>query len=388
YNLKAVVQETGVKPDTLRAWERRYGLPEPDRTPGGHRLYSQRDIDTLRWLLARQQEGLSISRAVELWRTLEAEGQDPLVVMALEPSRPEPVIVGQEIDQVRRQWMDACLAFDEQKAEAILGQAFALFPTEVVCVEILQRGIHDLGEGWYKGQVTVQQEHFASALAMRRLEALIAIMPPATRSGRVLVAAAPEEVHIFSQTMLHLLLRRRGWDVRSLGGNVPAERMEESLTHVQPDLVILTAQQLFTAASLTSLAARVQEMGVAVAYGGRIFTIHPELRARIPGHYLGDALLDAVNQVEHLLPNPPLATPSTTPDDAHRAALAHFRERMPAIYAALTTSMQDTPVPSTHMTVAATHMLRDVAAALELGDLGLLAPEIEWIEGLLVHHHI
>ena len=54
FNLKAVVNETGLKPDTLRAWERRYGLPKPHRTPGGHRLYSQRDIDMLKWLISRQ----------------------------------------------------------------------------------------------------------------------------------------------------------------------------------------------------------------------------------------------------------------------------------------------------------------------------------------------
>ncbi|MCA9937221.1 MAG: MerR family DNA-binding transcriptional regulator, partial [Anaerolineales bacterium] len=39
--MKVVVQETGLKPDTLRAWERRYGVPSPERTAGGHRLYSQ-----------------------------------------------------------------------------------------------------------------------------------------------------------------------------------------------------------------------------------------------------------------------------------------------------------------------------------------------------------
>ena len=38
FNLKAVVQQTGLKPDTLRAWERRYGLPTPQRSSGGHRL--------------------------------------------------------------------------------------------------------------------------------------------------------------------------------------------------------------------------------------------------------------------------------------------------------------------------------------------------------------
>ena len=47
YNLKVVLKETGIAADTLRAWERRYGLPMPQRSAGGHRLYSQRDIETI-----------------------------------------------------------------------------------------------------------------------------------------------------------------------------------------------------------------------------------------------------------------------------------------------------------------------------------------------------
>ncbi len=74
FNLKAVVRETGLKPDTLRAWERRYGLPEPDRTEGGHRLYSQEDIEILKWLIGRQDEGMSISRAVDQGVERESDG--------------------------------------------------------------------------------------------------------------------------------------------------------------------------------------------------------------------------------------------------------------------------------------------------------------------------
>ena len=75
FNMKVVVQETGLTPDTLRAWERRYGMPRPERTEGGHRLYSQYEIDMLKWLIVRQEEGLSISNAVDLWRRLEAEAR-------------------------------------------------------------------------------------------------------------------------------------------------------------------------------------------------------------------------------------------------------------------------------------------------------------------------
>ena len=78
YNLKAVVQETGLKADTLRAWERRYGVPAPQRTESGHRLYSEYDIEVLKWLIVRQEEGMSISRAIELLSRLEEEGKNPL----------------------------------------------------------------------------------------------------------------------------------------------------------------------------------------------------------------------------------------------------------------------------------------------------------------------
>ena len=62
FNLKAVLQETNIAADTLRAWERRYGLPMPERTEGGHRLYSQYDIETIKWLLARQKIGRASCR--------------------------------------------------------------------------------------------------------------------------------------------------------------------------------------------------------------------------------------------------------------------------------------------------------------------------------------
>ncbi|HMN28092.1 MAG TPA: B12-binding domain-containing protein, partial [Caldilineaceae bacterium] len=83
--------------------------------------------------------------------------------------------------QLREAWLTACLNFDEQTAERVLAQAFALFTVEVVCIELLQRGLAAVGNGWYAAKFTVQQEHFASALATRRLEALLAATPAPTR---------------------------------------------------------------------------------------------------------------------------------------------------------------------------------------------------------------
>src|SRR5512138_3226895 len=66
FNTKAVARETGVPADTFRAWERRYGVPRPQRTAGGHLLYSERDIAMIRWLRDRTNDGVNISHAVML----------------------------------------------------------------------------------------------------------------------------------------------------------------------------------------------------------------------------------------------------------------------------------------------------------------------------------
>src|SRR5689334_8693153 len=87
FNTKAVARETDVPADTFRAWERRYGIPRPERTAGGHRLYSEHDIAIIRWLRDRTIEGMNVSQAVMLLRnSLEHVLPEPASVSA--PSLP------------------------------------------------------------------------------------------------------------------------------------------------------------------------------------------------------------------------------------------------------------------------------------------------------------
>ena len=266
YNLKVVIKETGIAADTLRAWERRYGLPMPERSPGGHRLYSQHDIEIIKWLMAKQREGLSISRAVDLWNDLSASGENPL------PASIEQVtsISSENLDVVRKQWLDACLTFNENSAEQVLNQAFALYPLDAVCIEVLQKGLVEIGNLWYQAKATVQQEHFASALAHRRLDALITATPAPTRPETVLIGCTVDEQHTFIPLLLTLLLRRRGLKVIYLGANVPNQRFQETLISIKPNLIILSAQLLQTANGLRETAKSLAASGARVAYGGRI----------------------------------------------------------------------------------------------------------------------
>ena len=392
FNLKAVIRETGLKPDTLRAWERRYGLPQPKRTQGGHRLYSQRDIDTLRWLIARQAEGLSISRAVSLWRQLGSGGQDPLLdpAYALPDSTVTPLFIpeGTALNELRAEWMTACLAFNDSRANQALSYALALYSAETVCFGILLKSLAEVGEGWYSGTVTVQQEHFASELSTRRLEALIAAAPAPTRPGRVLIGCAPEDQHTVPGLLLTFLLKQRGWDVVYLGARVPAARLEATIAKVKPGLVILTAQHLHSAAMLLEAAQIVRDARVPLAYGGRVFNLIPNLRQRIPGHFLGERLELAANVAEQLLTSSASLPKTEAVSDETMQVLESFRQNQVPLQAEVWRQLKTLGMKHEHLSIANEALSRNIAAALTLGDIDFLCTDIAWVEGLLANHGI
>lgn len=388
FNMKVVVQETGLKPDTLRAWERRYGVPNPERTPGGHRLYSQHEIDLLKWLVARQDEGMSISHAVELWQQLESEGQNPLLTMETAVSEPIlPHITGEQVDELREAWIEACLAFDEYQAQHLLARAFALFSVETVCYQVLQQGLNKIGEGWYEGTVSVQQEHFASALALRQLEALLVAMPAPTRNGRLLVACPLTEQHTFAPLVISLMLRRQGWDVVYLGANVPAERLEASVTQIKPQLVILAAQTLVTAAHMLTMAKKLQELDVPLAFGGAVFNNIEQTVESIPGHFLGKTLAQVPQTVEKLIQASPAIGDVKTSSKAYRIAYDHFVEQRSALEAHLHGSPALSKMPAALLNNTNYEFGNDIEAALSLGDLTMVEANLDWVKGLLLHNH-
>lgn len=379
YNLKAVLQETGIGADTLRAWERRYGLPKPQRTPGGHRLYSRRDIDLVKWLVARQAEGLSISRAVHRWNELAEAGEDPLAQA--------PMRLGQalgrspaKLDGLRAAWLAACLEFDEARSESLLNQAFAFYTAETVITEIMLHGLREVGNRWQHGQVTVQQEHFISGLVMRRLDALIAAAPVPVQSGTIVLACPPAELHSLPLLYLSAMLRRRGRNVVFLGADVPMEHLQETTRIVNAALVVMSSQRLAAARTLQDAAATLAGKRVRVAYGGRVFNRIPELRQRIAGEFLGESVDGCLERIEELL-----ARPETVhnPMKANPNLLAQaYRVSRPEIEPALLRAVASQGDTS-DLTIANSYFGGALAAALEFGNVGYLAADMEWIRLLL-----
>ncbi|MEW6241314.1 MAG: B12-binding domain-containing protein [Chloroflexota bacterium] len=389
FNLKVVLKETGLAADTLRAWERRYGMPMPERTPGGHRLYSQRDIETIKWLMARQAEGLSISRAVDLWNEQTASGSDPLAGAASRAlSSPAPTLAPADtsLDALRAEWIASCLKFNETAAEQTLNQAFSMFPVEAVCTNILQRALSEIGELWYGNRASVQQEHFASALAMRRLDALLAASPAPSRKQTVIVGCPADEWHAFTPLLLALLLRRRGLNVIYLGANVPNVQFAETASAVRADLVILIAQTLVTAATLQHVAQTLASQDIPAAFGGRIFNVFPSIVESIPAHFLGNTVEAALDEVDRLTQSKVKREAAKPLTQEYLAAHQFFTSRRPEIEMTLRQHIQPLSVSPDNLMTDITHLGDNIAAALQLGDMNYVSGEIEWVKSLVKAH--
>jgi len=391
FNLKVVLLETGLAADTLRAWERRYGVPTPQRTTGGHRLYSQYDIETIKWLIAKQAEGLSISRAVDMWNEQLASGADPLAEaaplnMALPQATPANLLTDTTLDAIRAQWINACMNFSETQAEQALNKAFSIFSVEAVCMEVLQKGMSEIGILWYENRASVQQEHFASGLAMRRLDALLSASPAPSRPQTVVVGCPPGEWHTFTPLLLALLLRRRGLNVIYLGANVPGDRFAETVKAVRANLVILVAQTLINAANLQQAALALSSQKINIAFGGRIFSMRPDAADYIPGHFLGSSLEPSIQEVEKILKPGTKQKTLKSAEREHVVALHAFQSRRSYIENTLKERIPPLGVSSENLNTGITFLGDNIIAALQLGSLELLSDEMEWLKTLLQAH--
>jgi methanogenic corrinoid protein MtbC1 len=388
FNIKAVVKQTGLNPATLRAWERRYGFPNPHRTAGGHRQYSQHDIDTLNWLIARQEEGVSISHAIDLWRSYDERGEDPVLgkVEAIRDTATQiaPVLDGEQIDQLREAWISSCLALDRGAAEQIMALAFAQFAPETVCFELLQYGMAEIGNAWHEGEVSVQQEHFATAITNQRLEMLIAAAPSPSRPERIITLCAPGDYHVFSSLLLTFLLRRQGFDVVYLGADVPVQELASTFIEVAPTLAIISAQRLHAASGLKDIALSLQSVDIKIAFGGLAFNQIPRLSQLVPGHFLGETIQGSVETVVQIIANKLPEPEPIVPSESYQKALSQFRERQTLIETHVWGQFIATNKPTRYLAKINNDIGQIIDAALNLGDMAVLESDITWIEYLLI----
>ena len=219
----------GVSDHVLRAWESRYGLLQPVRSPGGFRLYSGADELRIRRMQAYLAEGLSAAEAARA--ALGGDASTSLAGPRLTES------AGSEPFAGLRQALDA---FDEPAAQAVLDRLLADLSLPAVLRDVVLPYLADLGDRWQGGTASVAMEHFASNVIRGRLAGL-ARNWGSGHGPQALLACPPGELHDMALMVFGIVLNRNGWRIDYLGANTPVEELERAAGATRPDLVVLAA---------------------------------------------------------------------------------------------------------------------------------------------------
>ena len=245
-------RRTGVSPELLRAWEQRYDLLRPSRSPGGFRLYSADDEARVRRTTALIADGLSAAEAAGLAAGVRAR--------AREPAEEQPLV-----EELAAGLVAALDGFDAAGAHSVLDRLLGTVSVEVVLTDVLIPYLRELGERWAVGEVTVAQEHFASNLVRGRLLGLAADWGAGGASTAVL-ACLPGEAHDLGLIFLGILMARRGWQVTFLGAETPFDTLHHAAARLRPSLVVLaTVDQTLFHQHADAIAALAASTPVAVA---------------------------------------------------------------------------------------------------------------------------
>ncbi len=223
-------RRTGVSPELLRAWERRYGLLQPDRSAGGFRLYTDLDLDRVRGMQRNLGSGLSAAEAARL-----ALAGDP---DALDTSSRAKA---PELSDALSELTSALDAYDETRAQAALDRLLAGFSLDTLLGQIVMPLLEDLGRRWIAGEASIAQEHFASNLIRGRLMALARGWGQG-HGPRAILACPPGELHDIALIVFGLALRSRGWTITFLGTNTPIHTIAEMAHTVSPAVVVVAAE--------------------------------------------------------------------------------------------------------------------------------------------------
>ena len=216
-------RRSGVSPELLRAWERRYGLLQPTRSAGGLRLYSPDDLARVQAMQRHLADGFAAAEAAALATRSTGRSDDEIA----SPTGKEELAA-------------ALASFDDGDAHAVFDALLARLSIDALLRDVIVPYLHELGERWERNEVSIAQEHFASTLLRGRLLGLARGWGRGVGPAAVL-ACAPGEQHDLGLIAFGLALRARGWRVVYLGPDTPIASVADAARSCNPAVVVVSA---------------------------------------------------------------------------------------------------------------------------------------------------
>ena len=216
-----VADRTGLSPDVLRVWERRYGVVEPTRSPGGQRLYSDADIERLRLLHRATQGGHGISHVATL-------SQPALEHLVREIEARGTVTPGQtrlEAYPVIAEAFDLAMRVNPSALESLLRRSLARYGIVSFLDEVAAPFLREVGDGWHAGRVTVYQEHLTTAVVEKVVGDIPTLLTEGPDDPAIVFATLEGERHSAGALMAAATAASEAWKVIYLGADLGTDEI-------------------------------------------------------------------------------------------------------------------------------------------------------------------
>ncbi|MCG6971496.1 MAG: MerR family transcriptional regulator [Gammaproteobacteria bacterium] len=255
YPIRTVSSLTGVNSITLRAWERRYGLIKPVRTPKGHRLYTQNDIDLIQQVLELLDKGISIGQVKD---HLQGSAQE---TFSREKSDPWSAY--------QRRMLNAIVRFDVNGLDNTYNDALSLYPVEMVTKHLILPLLKTLGLRWESAEGSIAEEHFFGAYLRNKLGARFHHHPTSLEGPAIVAACMPGEQHEIGLMLFCLSALTHGYRIVYLGADTPLDEIVTPVERSESQAVLLSGSVEPQAQALTEqLPSLVSLLNVPVFIGG------------------------------------------------------------------------------------------------------------------------
>ncbi len=231
--IRELSRRIGVSTDLLRKWEQRYAVLNPQRTAGNQRLYSRVDEARARVMLRHLNDGMPAAQAAELAISTRFQIAPDATTATATPT------VAQ-VAQTTAAMQAALERYDETTADQALETLLRISPATTVIGEVLLPYLHDIGERWQHGQLSIAQEHFATAFIHSRLLGLARGWDRGL-GPRALLACPPQEQHTLGLIAFGIALHHIGWRITYLAADTPIPMIAEAAATTHPRLIVISA---------------------------------------------------------------------------------------------------------------------------------------------------
>lgn len=229
YSIKELEQLSGIKAHTLRIWEKRYSLINPQRTETNIRFYSDQDLKKIINVAQLNNHGYKISRIAEM-----TEHELTQKVLELSETGNDKSL---HIDQL----ILAMINLDEEKFETALSGFFMRYNFEQTVTDIVYPFLEKTGVLWLTKNISPAQEHFISNLIRQKIIVGIDALPLQSDSRKKALLFLPEsELHEIGLLFNHYLLRKAGYRTIYLGQAVPHSDLKQVYDVYRPEILVTT----------------------------------------------------------------------------------------------------------------------------------------------------